>query len=409
MKDKTPLPQNTKLYQVVDGAIISPRISTNSIVRNCSALAYSDFKSNSWLYQVYDQDVSVMYLSYNDKSVSIFRPNLLNYISYYSFNGSDPTGNAQTNGIEYRFLNINSPSIQFLPLVSFIFTSNVVILSGVIALSTTATSGNYIFLTNQTSSSENGVYRITSINGNNASVYKDVRFDIVTKNANQNVLTRVAVSTSGISSANYFGISYNGVGYDVCPQTSEIFLGAVDYGIKQVADLTSNSLPFSIFSSQSVYPEIGKKIAINISSGGYTSGIYEIYKITNNLVYFQPIYPTFVFYQQFLKVSFDFETLKDSVWFISDKIDKTLYGGTRFYFSSVNITQSMIDDPSTWASQFSVAGDTTVGWPLYLNQTGNPSIRNSDIFMTTLKMPNWVSNGSELTGLSLNLNYQLGA
>ena len=80
---------------------------------------YSDLKNNQWIYQVYNQNVSVMHLYYNDKSLSIFRPNL---ISYYSFDGIDPSNNNLTPGLVYQFLNLNSPSVQFLPLIALLFT-----------------------------------------------------------------------------------------------------------------------------------------------------------------------------------------------------------------------------------------------------------------------------------------------
>ena len=298
MTNQIPIPQNTKLYQVVNGAIVSPRISTNSIACNCSASNYSDLKNNQWIYQFYNQNVSVIHLYYNDKSLSIFRPNL---ISYYSFDGTDPSNNNLTTGLTYRFLNLSSPSIQFLPLVSLIYTTNITITNNVISNITTALQiGNYLFLTNQTSTAQNGIYRVISINGSNITVYLDSRFNTILTNTTPNILTRIAVSSSDLSSANYYGIYYNGASYDIYSQTNEIFLGFVDYGITQTVDLTGNYLPISIFNSQSITPQIGQKIALNISSGGYTSGIYEIYKLANNLVYFQPVYSTFVFYQQFI-------------------------------------------------------------------------------------------------------------
>jgi len=404
MTNQVPIPQNTKLYQVVNGAIVSPRISTNSIACNCSASNYSDLKNNQWIYQVYNQNVSVMHLYYNDKSLSIFRPNL---ISYYSFDGIDPSNNNLTPGLVYQFLNLNSPSVQFLPLIALLFTTNVVITSNIISnLQNPPPIGSYLFLTNQTNIAQNGMYRITAINGTNVTVYLDNRFNTILNNTTPNVFTRIAVSTSDLSSANYYGVFYNGSNYDIYTQTSEIFLGPVDYGITQAFDITSNSLSISIFSSQSITPKIGEKIALNISSGGYTSGIYEIYKITNNLVYFQPIYPTFVFYQQFIKVKLDLITLNSAVWYVSTKINQILYGSGHFSFSTVDITQSILSNPSLWAAQVGLANDTIIGWPLYLNSTANPYIYNSDTFVTTVQVPTWVSNNSELIGLSLNLYYR---
>jgi hypothetical protein len=403
MTNQVPIPQNTKLYQVVNGAIVSPRISTNSIVCNCSASSYSDLKNNQWLYQVYNQNVPVIHLYYNDKSLSIFRPNL---ISYYSFDGTDPSNNNLTTGLTYRFLNLSSPSIQFLPLVSLIYTTNITITNNVISNITTALQiGNYLFLANQTSTAQNGIYRVISINGSNITVYLDSRFNTILTNTTQNILTRIAVSSSDLSSANYYGIYYNGASYDIYSQTNEIFLGFVDYGITQTVDLTGNYLPISIFNSQSITPQIGQKIALNISSGGYTSGIYEIYKLANNLVYFQPVYSTFVFYQQFIKVALDLNTLTSAVWLITNKINQTLYGSCRFSFSTMSITQSILSDPSLWATQIGLANDTIIGWPLYLNSTANPYISNSDTFITTVQVPTWVSNSSELIGLSLNIYY----
>jgi len=123
-------------------------------------------------------------------------------------------------------------------------------------------------------------------------------------------------------------------------------------------------------------------------------------------VYFQPIYPTFVFYQQFIKVKLDLITLNSAVWYVSTKINQILYGSGRFSFSTVDITQSILSNPSLWAAQVGLANDTIIGWPLYLNSTANPYIYNSDTFVTTVQVPTWVSNNSELIGLSLNLYYR---
>jgi len=72
----------------------------------------------------------------------------------------------------------------------------------------------------------------------------------------------------------------------------------------------------------------------------------------------------------------------------------------------MSITQSILSNPSLWAAQVGLADDIIIGWPLYLNSTGNPYINNSDTFITTVQVPTWVNNNSELIGLSLNLYYE---
>jgi hypothetical protein len=349
-------------------------------------------------------------MSFDDKNVSSIRNS-----TYYSLNGFD-------RGFDYRFLNYNSPTVCFFPLVSATDKSTNVTLTAIgsnyyqiasytSVLSNTLNLNDLILLKNQTTNSENKIYRVTTITGINLTVYDDSSDtasvnSLLTQNQSY-IFTRVKVSDQYGDS--FYGL-YNTSGYFWVSQTANLKLTSADYGITLSSELSENKLNASLFSSVSL--ELNQVVAVNVltdgagSLGGKTSGLYLITKIVNGFVYIQPIYPDYVFIHQFFEVGYDLTTLSSNViWYVNPATvtsSNYLYSSVFFNFLTLNIS-SVTNTPSLWARQVGAASDTVLGVTIYTRLVNNNYLRNSDIFSMAIKPPTWTENVVE--GLSLSLSY----
>jgi hypothetical protein len=406
MSNQVPLPQGTKLYQVTNNTIATPRISLNSLNGNCTWPLYSDSQYQQYLFQSYSQSFNTMYISINDKSVSAFRTGL-----YNSLNGFD-------NGFNYRFLNYSSPTITFLPLISATDNGAYVPIvsqgSNIFTLQNWQTYlnnsnlqiNNSILLTSQGSSylSQNSFYRITALSGSTITLYNDPSITQMF-NQNQNYIFTRALVNNG-QNIYYYGLN-NISQYQWVSQTSDTYLGFIDYGITLSTDLSNFILPISLFTNLSISPNINQKIAINISSNGYTSGVYVISNISNNQIYIQPIYPPYIFIHQFAKINLDLNILASNIWYVNPQNvlgTNWLYGTVAWSFSNMN-PNLISGSVSSWGMQTGGAKDTIVGTLIYNNTLDNQYINNSDIFSFSIQIPQWTTSNSVVSGLSLNLKY----
>jgi len=325
-------------------------------------------------------------------------------------------------GFDFRFLNYSSPTVCFFPLIAATdLNTNVTltsigsnyyqILSYSSFLSNTVVENDLVLLKNQTSNSQNKVYKVTSVTGITITVYDDssdsVSINYLLSQDQSYIFTRAKVSDQYGDS--YYGL-YNTGGYYWVSQTSSLKLPDADFGITLNNELSENKLNSSIFSGLTL--ELNKIVAINVltngsgSIGGKTSGLYLINKIANGFVYVQPIYPDYVFIHQFFKVLYDTNTQSSNViWYVNPATVSTsnyLYSSVFFNFSTLNIT-AVVSNPLLWAKQVGGANSSVLGVCLYTSYANNNFIKNSDIFSMAIKPPTWTENIVE--GLSLNLQY----
>jgi hypothetical protein len=405
-----PLPQDVRLYQVANNAVIEPKLSLLSISDNGDNNTYMNLQNKQFLFTITNQNALELSMSFDDKNVSSIRNS-----TYYSLNGFD-------RGFDYRFLNYNSPTVCFFPLVSATDKSTNVTLTAIgsnyyqiasytSVLSNTLNLNDLILLKNQTTNSENKIYRVTTITGINLTVYDDSSDtasvnSLLTQNQSY-IFTRVKVSDQYGDS--FYGL-YNTSGYFWVSQTANLKLTSADYGITLSSELSENKLNASLFSSVSL--ELNQVVAVNVltdgagSLGGKTSGLYLITKIVNGFVYIQPIYPDYVFIHQFFEVGYDLTTLSSNViWYVNPATvtsSNYLYSSVFFNFLTLNIS-SVTNTPSLWARQVGAASDTVLGVTIYTRLVNNNYLRNSDIFSMAIKPPTWTENVVE--GLSLSLSY----
>jgi len=415
-----PLPQNTSLYEALNNEIIEPRLSLTEISGNGNSGAYSSFYSKQYILNLYNQNVNEINLTINDKNVSSTRGPI-----YYGLNGFDY-------GFDLRFLNNQAPTICFAPVIQAKDLNTNVPLTATASpntytisnytsyLSNNLTINNLIILRNQTTNSQNKIYRVLSLNGNLLTVYDDYNDTYsgtgkpsinAILNQNQNyIFTRVKVDDSlGVF---YFGL-YNTGGFYWSSQTAGTQLESADYGISFNSELSSNTILLSVFTAQNLSPQPNEIIAINITTngsgslGGKTSGLYRITKIYNNLVYFQPIYPSYIFIHQFTKVKFDLDILQsDQVWYVNPETvgaNNYLYATVNFNFNRLTIDSLITNAPASWALQTGGANDEVLGFTLFLNKVNNNYILNSDAFLIGIYAPTWCEGKVE--GLNLSINY----
>ena len=407
-----PLPQDTRLYQVSGGVIVKPKISFESLIDSCSYGSYSNLQNTQLIYEVYNQNINEINLSFNDLSIS----SIAGANSYFDLNGYN-------NGFDYRFINFSSPTVVFAPVViatdngSDVGNMNGAGLNTVISANSLSYQGlkgnNYILLTNQQNPLQNLIYRIVSIAGNSITVYNDATVNsILTQNPNY-IFTRVLVSNSygmfyyGLLNSTISGIA----GYNWVSQTQGLMLPSAKYGLTLYSELTSNNLSINYFSANNVVPVIGDVIAINIlpqpGQGGKTSGVYIVNSVTNNQVNISPVYPQYIFSQQFVKIQNDFSTNTPNVWIV----DPTYVGSKTYFYSAQPFafksysTSNIVSSPSLWARQVGNPNDTIVGFTLYNQYMNNSFIQNSDIFSICVSIPNWVDNNATVKGLNIKATY----
>jgi hypothetical protein len=408
-----PLPQDTQLYQVASGVIIEPRLSVLSLDYNCTAGSYSDIQNKQFLISLYSQNTDEMNLKIDDLNISSIRS-----APYYSLNGFDYS-------FDYRFLNFSSPTVCFFPQFAATDLDTNVVLAAYptlganyysisnyrAVLSNTLNTNDSILLRNQTTNAERKSYRVVSKNDTTLIVYDDSTINILLSQNQNYIFTRAKVVDS-LGTA-YYGL-YNTGGYFWVSQTKGLQLQPADYGIYLTDELSSNQLNIAVFTAQSITPLVNQILAINvvtsgsgasIVAGGKTSGIYMITKIANSIVYFQPIYPPYVFIHQFIKVKYDFRTFTNAIWIV----DASTVGNNNYLYNTAVFRFVIYDPtpisttPSSWAQQVGGSKDSVLGFTLYSAIFNNNFIRHSDIFSITTKVPTWATN--YVTGLALNTNY----
>ena len=409
MNNNIPLPQDTRLYQVSNGTIIQPRLSTEILNDSCAYGNYSSLQNNQYLFELYSQNVGEIYVKFDDRSVS----SIAGTNSYYDLDGYD-------NGFDLRFINYSSPTICFLPQIKATDNgSDAGMMGGTGTYSTVNISSlsyssfnnnDYILLTNQNTPSQNVLYRVTSVSSGSITVYNDGNInDVLNQNPNYIFTRAMVVNGNGTF---YYGLlnSYVTTNYQWVSQTKELNLATADYGITLYSELINNSVSINIFTSNSISPSIGQIIAFNIlplTTGGKTTGIYVITNIANNLVYFSPIYTEYIFAQQFIKVQNDFSTFTPAIWVVNPNMVASknyFYSAQSFAFTVYN-NSSTFSSPALWAQQVGTTNDKIIGFTLYTSYINNNYLQQSDIFSICDKIPSWVANNATVSGLKVNLTY----
>jgi hypothetical protein len=406
MNNNIPLPQDTRLYQVNNGRIVQPRLSTEILYGSCAYGSYSSLQGNQYLFELYSQNVDEIYLKFDDKSIS----SIAGSNSYYDLDGYD-------NSFDMRFLNTTSPTVCFLPQIKATDNgSDVGSMNGPgqtsnISISNLSYSSfnvnDYVLLTNQTITSQNVLYRVISVSSSSIEVYYDSNINNVLNQNSNYIFTRAIVENG--NGTFYYGL-LNSQNYQWVSQTKGLKLATADYGITLYAELSSNSFPVNIFTSNGINPSVGQIIAINIlptTTGGKTTGVYLITGIANNVIYISPIYPQYIFIQQFVKVLNDFNTFSSAIWVVNS----SLLGASNYYYTAQSFAfnvysiQNIISNPALWAQQVGTINDTIIGFTLYSFYVNNNYLQHSDIFSVCSNIPSWVANGASVNGLNLNISY----
>lgn len=394
-----PLPQDTRMYKAIDGQISEPRYFIDGLIGDCEYPNYSNFTNDSYLFQFYNQNISEVFVRFLDQSTN----SIAGQNSYFDINGFDY-------GFEYRFINKSAPTVCFLPLIkSTDKGSNIDISTGNINISNLSFENveinDYILLTNQTISSENVLYRITAKTGAIITIYSDVDINgVLTQNQNT-IFTRAKVQND--NGTYYYGL-YNTVNFSWASQEKGLELTKCNYGVTLSSEITSDRIDLSYFSVFDIIPQVGEHVAINISIGGRTSGVYVITKVASGFVSISPIYPPYVFIHQFVKIDLDFNTSSNAVWFV----DPNYLGGTTYIYTAKEFAfktydpSSILSSPLNWAQQVGGKNDEIIGFTLYNDLQNNNFISHSDIFSFTIKTPNWVDDGASVKGISLNAYYE---
>jgi hypothetical protein len=394
-----PLPQDTRMYTVIDGKISEPRYFIDDLLGECEYPNYSNFTNTSYLFQFYNQNISEVFVRFLDKSTN----SIAGQNSYFDINGFDY-------GFEYRFINKSSPTVCFLPSIkSSDNGSNIDISFGSINVNNLSFENvdinDYILLTNQSISSENVLYRITAKTGDIITLYSDSDINnILTQNQNA-IFTRAKVRND--NGTYYYGL-YNTTNFYWASQEKGLELPKCNYGVTLNSEMTSDRIDLSYFTVFDIIPKVGENVAINVSVGGRTSGVYVITKVASGFVYISPIYPPYIFVHQFVKIDLDLSTSSNSVWFV----DPSYLGGTTYIYTSKSFAfktydpSGILSNPSNWAKQVGGKNDEIIGFTLYSELENNNFISNSDIFSFTIKTPDWVDDGASVKGISLNTYYE---
>jgi hypothetical protein len=418
-----PLPQDTQLYESANNEILAPRLSVMNISGSGNSGEFSDIYNKQYKLNLYSQNVSEIRISINDKSVSSTRAPI-----YYNLNGFDY-------GFEYFFLNNQSPTVCFLPEIQAKDLDTNVTLTPTLSaytytisdyesvLSNSLLVNNLILLRNQTSASQNKIYRVQEVNGGQITIYDDSddtwedtgsgSINIALLPISDHIFVRAKVVDSlGIFYYGLYNVPYGNFSW--VSQTQGVQLPKANYGVTLNSELAKNELNYSIFAAQNLQPQINEVVAINVSTngsgslGGKTSGLYLITKIASTKVYFQPVYPSVIFIHQFFKVEWDMDLLvSDQVWYVNPATvtsSNYLYSTVNFSFNKLELNSAILANPESWARQTGGAEDTVLGFTIYTNDVNNNFIKQSDSFSFTTRPPSWTEFSVE--GLSLNINYE---
>ncbi len=420
-----PLPQDTQLYESVNNEILTPRLSVTNISDSSEVASFPSPPFKQYKLNLYNQNVSEINISINDKSISSMKGGI-----YYNLNGFDY-------GFDYRFLNNQSPTVCFLPEIqakdldtnitlTLVSEDTYTISDYESVLSNSLLVNNLILLRNQTDASQNKVYRVQEVNGEQITVYDDSdsnwedsgsgSINITLFIAQEYTFIRAKVVDS--LGTFYYGMYKSGPPgsylFSWASQTQSIHLPKASYGVTLNSELSRNELNYSIFSAQNLKPQINEVVAINIATngsgsvGGKTSGLYAITKISNAKVYFQPVYPSVIFIHQFFKVEWDMDSLlSNQVWYVNPATvtnSNYLYSTVNFSFSKLDINSTILSNPDTWAKQGGGANDIVLGFTIYPNDVNNNFIKQSDSFYFLIRPASWPDWNVE--GLSLKVNYE---
>lgn len=390
-----PMPQELRLYEVVNGSIVEPRLSIESFSNTCTAGNYSSTSTQQFTFILYNQNTNSMQLNLQNSNVSFIGAN-----SYFGIDGF-------ANGLECRLVNYSSPTIVFLPLVKATDNYVNIDLTTMIINSENLTNSNLalndlILLTTQSVTTENIVYKVIARTGTQITVSPATTINTtLTQNQNRIFVRAKVIDDLG---TRYFGL-YNTTSYLWSSQTISTKLTNADYGLTLSSELSSNQISLSYFSNNSITPEINEIIAINIPGGGKTSGIYQITRIAGGLVTIVPIYPPYLFVHQFVKVSIDLNTLRPSVWYVNPV---SLLGVTKLYsstpFEFLVFDFSFASSAGNWGLQVDGVKNDCIGMTLFTDCVNNNYITQSDIFSFCVKTPSWVGSGP-FEGLGLNVLY----
>ena len=377
MINNIPLPQDTRLYETENGAIKEPLLSILSLDSSGNNGSYDNLQNSRYLFSLFNQNSDEINFSFNDKNISCLRS-----AQYFSLNGFD-------SGFDFRFLNTQSPTICFFPLVkaqdteqnvplTLVSANTYTVSNYLVYLSNTLSENDLVLLKNQTTNSQNVIYRVQNITDGTITLYNDIS-DTISINSilsqNQNyIFTRVKVVDA--NGTFYYGL-YNTGGYYWVSQTKGLRLPDADYGLSINSELSCNELSTSYFSSVDL--QLNQIVAINVltngsgSTGGKTTGLYLINKIANGFVFLQPIYPSYVFIHQFCKVKYNIDAQNSNeIWFVNPATTQSenyLYSSVFFNFSIMNI--SSITSPSLWGKQVGGKYDDILGFTLYTEYINN--------------------------------------
>lgn len=391
-----PMPQELRLYEVINGRIVEPRLSIESFSNTCTAGNYSSTSTQRFTFLLYNQTADRMQLNLQNSNVSFIGAS-----SYFGINGF-------SNGLECRLINYSSPTIVFLPLIKATDNSKNIDLTTSIISSENLTNDNLdvndlILLTTQSVTTENIVYKVTARTGTQITVSQATDINAtLTQNQNQIFVRAKVVDDSG---TRYFGL-YNSTSYLWSSQTISTRLPNADYGLSLSSELSSNQISLSYFSNNGITPAVNEIIAINIPGGGKSSGIYQITRIAGGLVTVVPIYPPYLFVHQFTKVKLDLNTLTQSVWYVNPI---SLLGVTKLYsstpFEFLVFDFSFASSAGNWGLQVDGIKNDCIGMTLFTDCVNNNYITQSDTFSFCVKTPSWVGSGP-FEGLGLNVLYE---
>lgn len=414
------MPQDTRLYKVEsNGDFIRPKISNEALTMSGSN-ASSIIVEDALRFEIFNQNPDYIQLFFNDTDISMSSNGM-----YYNLNAFDY-------GMTCFLLNLTSPTVAFLPELAAtdidvnvplvnVSTDTYTISSYTQYFSNDLSVNNLFLLRNQTTISENKIYRVVSKNAGTITVYDDSNDSYAltgkssinsTLNKDQDyIFTRAKVVDS--SGTSFYGL-YNTDLYKWAKQTEGVKLKTADYGFTLDNELTNEYIEWSIFESRGIIPKQNDVLGLNISTngsgsnGGKTSGLYLITKIAGGNVYVEPAYEPYVFIHQFFDVKYDYD-LQDAnrVWYVNPSTVENntyIYGSQNFNFNKLNVGSSILSDTSSWAQQTGGKNDVVVGFSIFADPTENIRVEFSDVFKIGVYVPTWAENS--INGLSVNVEYR---
>lgn len=408
-----PLPQSTKLFLADNNKIIQPKISINKV---------SGSGNNLSSFINFDKEYIIEFSGQDTKECQVLIKN-----SGIKQLGTKKEGiNGFDYGFETRMCNTKGPTVIFTPDIDGIDKGSNVALNAISAntyeisnysnsLNGTLSANNLILLRNQNNTSENKIYRVVDVFGNNLILYDDsndsyeinqkASINSVTNSINEFVFVRVKVKNG--NNFNYYG--YYNQGW--VEQEEAIYLGATEYGYT-LNEEVGDYIDYSVFSSVNISPSIGEKIAINVVGndglGGRTTGIYEIKNLTKDRAFIAPYYPSSIFIHQFVYILKNINNGNElEYWCVNEsEIGNTAkkYGSLKFKFKKVNIDSLILNNPVTWAKQ--VGGDFNPpnGISIQVVPTENNFINFSNPFRLCIKAPSWAEGKIINHSLVINFN-----